>query len=122
MIDQLLEVIFTPGITTTTIGLGTGSVDCNLTHITLDIGVTVTVILTEVTLDPFTGPHIITHYATGTQAHTTTAETHHTADSHHTEIFPEMTVDPEHTNPINTITNLTKIIFQFTTNTLEPQV
>ena len=104
MIDQLLGVIITQGITTATIGIGTGSVDLNLTHITLDIGVTVALILTEVTLDPFIGPHAIAHCATGAQAHTTTAETHHTAYPHHAGILPEMTVDPEHTNPTNTIT------------------
>ena len=70
----------------------------------LDIGVRVTVILAEVTLDPFTGPHAIAHHATETQAHTTTTETHHTTDHHHAGISPEMTADPEHTNLINTIT------------------
>ena len=104
MIDQLLKVIITPGITTATIGIGTGSVDFDLTHITLDIGVTVAVILAEVALDPFTAPHTIAHCATRAQAHTTTAKTHHTTDPHHAGISPEMTVDPEHTNPTNTIT------------------
>ena len=33
MIDQLLEVIITPGITTATIGIGTGLVDLNLAYI-----------------------------------------------------------------------------------------
>ena len=64
MIDQHLRVITTPGITTVTIGIGTDSVDLDLTPITLDIGVTVTVILTEVALDPFTCPHAIAHCAT----------------------------------------------------------
>ena len=104
MIDQLLKVIITPGITTMTIGIGTGSVDLDLTHITLNIGVTVAVILAEVTLGPFTGPHAIAHCATGAHAHTTTAKTHHTAYPHHVGFSPEMTVDPEHTNPTNTIT------------------
>ena len=75
MTDQHLGVITTPGITTLTIGIGTGSVDLDLTPTTPDIGVTVTVILTEVALDPFTGPHAIAHCATGAQAHTTTAKT-----------------------------------------------
>ena len=104
MTDQHLRVIITPGITIMTIGIGTDSVDLDPTHITLDIGVTVTMILTEVTLDPFTSPHIIAHCTTEAQAHTTTAKTHHTADPHHAEISLEMTVDPEHTNPPNTIT------------------
>ena len=61
-------------------------------------------ILTEVTLDPFTGPHAVAHHATEVQAHTTTTKTQHTTDPHHAEISPEMTVGPEHTHPKNTIT------------------
>ena len=98
VIYQLLRVIITPGITTVIIGIGTDSVDLNLTPITLDM------ILAEVILDPFTGPHTIAHHATEAQAHTTTAKTHHTADPHHAGISPEMAVDPEHANPTNTIT------------------
>ena len=102
--DQHLGIIPTPGITTVTIGIGTDSVDLNPTPITLDIGVTVAMILAEVALDPFTDPHIIAHHATEAQAHTATTKTHHTADPHHAEISPEMTVDLGHTNPTNTIT------------------
>ena len=83
MIDQHLRVIITPGITTMTIGIDTGSADVNLTPITLDIGVTVVVTLAEVTLDPFTDPHATAHHAPEAQAHTTTAETYHTADPEH---------------------------------------
>ena len=104
MTDQHLRVITTPGITTVTTGIGTDSIDLDPTHITLDIGVTVSVILAEVTPDPFTGPHIVAHHATEAHAHTATAETHHTADPHHAEISPEMTLDLGHTNPTNTIT------------------
>ena len=103
MIDQLLRVIITPGITTVTIGIGTGSVDFDLTPIILDIGVPVTEYVTEVTLDPFTSPHAIAHHATEAQAHNTTTETHHSADPH-AGITPKMTVDLEHANPTNTIT------------------
>ena len=102
--NQHLRIITTPGITTMTIGTGTDSVNLDLTHITLGIGVTVAVILKEVILDPFTGPHTIAHHATGAPAHTT-AETHHTADPHHAGISPKVTVDPKHINPTNTITN-----------------
>ena len=49
-----LGVTITKGITTMTVEIGTGSADLNLTPIILDIGVTVAVTLTEVTLDPFT--------------------------------------------------------------------
>ena len=122
MTDQHLGVITTPGITNVTIGIGTDSVDLDLTPITLDIGVTVTVILAEVTLDPFTDPCIVAHYATEAQAHTATAETHHTTDPHHAGISPEMTVDPEHAQFQQTpLQNLTETIFQFTSNTLEAQ-
>ena len=64
MIDQHLGVIITPGITTVTIGIGRGSADLNLAPIILDIGVTPTVTLTGVTLDPFTNPHTAAHHAT----------------------------------------------------------
>ena len=102
--DQHLGIIPTPGITTVTIGIDRDSVDLNPTHITLDIGVTIAMILAEVTLDPFTNPCIIAHHATEAQAHTSTAETHHTADPHHAEISPEMTVHLGHTTPTNTLT------------------
>ena len=74
MTDQHLRIIATPGGTTMTIGTGTDSVNLDLTHITLDIGVTVTVTLTEVILDHFTGPHAIALCATGAPAHTTTGQ------------------------------------------------
>ena len=38
-------------------------------------------------------------------AHTATAKTHHITDPHHAGISPKMTVDPEHINLANTITN-----------------
>ena len=44
------------------------------------------------------------HIMPEAQAHTATAETHHTTDPHHAGVSPEMTVDPEHANPANTIT------------------
>ena len=104
MIDQHLRVIITPGITTTNIGIGTGSVDVDLTPIILDIGITVIVTLTEVTLDPFTKLHIAAHHTTEAQAHTATAETHHTTDPHPAGVSPEMTADPEQAHPANIIT------------------
>ena len=104
MIDKHLGVIITPGITTVTIEIGTGSADLNPSPIILDIGVTVTVTLTGVTLDPFTNPHTTAYHATEAQAPTTTAKTHHTADPHHAGVSPEVTVDPEHAHPANTIT------------------
>ena len=64
MIDQHLGVTITPGITTVTIKIGTGSADLDLAAIILDIGVTIAVTITEVTLDPFTVPHATAHHAT----------------------------------------------------------
>ena len=106
--DQHLRIIATPCIPTMTIEMGTDSVDLDLPHITLHIGVTVTVILTEAILDHFISPHTIALCTTGAQAHTATAMTHHIVDPHLTEISPEMTVDPEHINPTGTTTNLHK--------------
>ena len=56
VIDQHLRVIITPGITTVTIGIDTGPADPDLAPIILDIGITVAVTLTGVTLDPFYQP------------------------------------------------------------------
>ena len=109
MTDKHLRIIATLGTPTVTIGTGTDSVDLNLAQITLDIGVTVTVTPAEVILDHFTGHNAIALHATGAQAHTTTAETHHITDPHHAGTSPEMTVDPgRHINPTSTITNLHK--------------
>ena len=64
MIDQHLGVIITPGITTMTIKIGTGSADLDLTPIILGIGVTFIVTLTGVTLDPFTDSYAAAHHTT----------------------------------------------------------
>ena len=104
VIDQYLRVIITPGITTMTIKIGTGSADLNLTPIILGIGVTAAVTLTEVTLDLSTDPHAAVHHATEAQAHTITTKTHHTTDLHHTGVSPEIIVGPEHTHPTDTTT------------------
>ena len=60
--------------------------------------------LAEVALDLFTNSNATAHHATEAQAHTITAKAHHTADPHHAGVSTEMTVDPEHTYPANTIT------------------
>ena len=104
MIDPHVGITIAIGITTMTIEIGTGSADLFLTPIIPDIGVTVAVTLTEVTLDPITNPHATAHHATEAQAHTITNETLHTADPHHAGVSPEITVDPGHTHPTNTIT------------------
>ena len=60
--------------------------------------------LAEVTLDPFTNPHAAAHHATEALAHTITDRTCHTPDPHHAGVTPEITVDPGHAHPANTIT------------------
>ena len=106
MTDQHLRIIATPGIPTMITGTGTDSVDLDLTHITLDIGVTIAVTPTEVILDHFTGHHTIDLYTTEAQAHITTAKMYHIADPHHAGTSPKMTIGPDrHMNPTSTITN-----------------
>ena len=104
MIDPHLGVTITIGIMTMTIEIGTGSADLNLAPIILDIGVTATVTLAKVTLDPFTNPHATAQHATEDQAHTITSKTHHIANPHHTRVSPGITVDPGHAHPVNTTT------------------
>ena len=87
-----------------TIEIGTGSADLDPIPIIPDIGVTVTVTLAEVTLDPITNPHATAHQATEAQAHTITNRTPHTADPHHVGVSSEITVDLGHTHHKNTIT------------------
>ena len=95
----------TPDILTMTIEIGTDSADLNLAHITPDIGVIVIVIPTEAILDHFINLHTIAPCITEVPAHTTTTMTHHIADPHHADIYPEMTVDPEHIDPAGNIIN-----------------
>ena len=104
MIDPHLRITIMIVITTVTIKIGRGSVDLNLTPIIPDTAVTVAVTLAEVTLDPYTDPHATAHHTREAQAHTVTNETLHTTDPHHAGVSPEITVDPGHTHPTNTIT------------------
>ena len=105
MIDPHLRITIAIGITTMTIEIGTGSADLNPIPIIPDIGVTVTVTLAEVTLDPIHRPSCTTaHHATEAQAHTVTDGTPHTADPHHAGVSPETTVDLDHTHHANTTT------------------
>ena len=105
MIDPHLGIIATPGIPTMIIEIGTGPVIPNPAHTTLDTGVTAAMTPAGVTPDHFIDLHIIALHATEAQAHTPTAMTHHIADPHPIEISPEMTADPNHTNPTSNITN-----------------
>ena len=103
VIDPHLRVTNAIGTTTITIKIGTGSADLDLAPIIIDIGVTVAVTLPEIALDPFTDPHATAHHATEAQAHTITNKTHHTADPHHIGVSSEITVDPGHAHPTNTV-------------------
>ena len=105
MTDQHLRITAIPGVPTMTIETGTDSVNLNPTHITPDIGVTVTVIPTEVVLDHFIDLQDIAPHVTGVPKHTTTIMTHPITDPHHTDISPEMTADPECINPTGNTTN-----------------
>ena len=105
MTDQHLKIIATPGILTMTIETGTDSASLDPTHITTDFGVTVVVILAGVILDHFTDLHTIAPHITGVPVHTATITTHYITDPNHADISPEMTVDPEHTNPTGNNTN-----------------
>ena len=112
MIDPHLGIIATPGVPTTIIEIGTGSVVPDPTHIILDTGVTVTMTHSGVAPDHFIDLHVIAPHATEAQVHTATAMTHHIADPHPVEIFPEMTADLDHTNTTNNITNQHKDLLQ----------
>ena len=105
MTDPHLGIIATPGAPTMIIGTDTGSVILNLTHITLDTGVTTTMTPTGVAPDCFIDPHVIALHATGAPAHITTAVTHHITDPHPAGIPPKMAVDPECINPTSNIIN-----------------
>ena len=105
MIDPLLGIIATPGIPTVIIGIDTGSVIPNPAHTTLDTGVTAAMTPTGVAPDHFIDCHIIALYTTGAQAHIFTTATHHIADPHPAGISPQMTADPNHTNPASNITD-----------------
>ena len=105
VIDPHLRITILIGITTMTIEIGTGSADLDLAPIIPDKGSTVTVTLGEAILDPFTNPHTTAHHATEAQAHIINDETLHTADPHHAGVSPEITVDPGHRHPTNTIIN-----------------
>ena len=112
MIDLHLGIIATPDIPTMIIEIGTGSVVLNPAHATLDTGVTAIMTPTGVTPDLFIDLHVIAPHATDSQAHTTTAMTHHITDPHHVEISPKMTAGPNHTTPASNIINQHKDLLQ----------
>ena len=70
----------------------------------IDTRVTVKVIHKGVTPGHITDPHTAAHHATETPAHIAINETLHTEDPHHPEVFPELTVDPDHIHYTKTTT------------------
>ena len=112
MIDPHPGIIATTGIPTVIIEIGTGSVIPDPTHTILDTGVTAAMTPAGVTSDCFIDLHIVTLHATKAQVHITTAVTHHIADPHPIGISPEMTADPNYTNPTSNITNQQKDLLQ----------
>ena len=112
MTDPHLGIIATTGIPTIIIGIGTGSVIPDPAHTTLDTGVTATMTPTGVTPDHSIDLHLIALHATEAQVYTTTSMTHNIADPHPIEISPEMTADPNFTNPTSNITNQHKDLLQ----------
>ena len=103
VIDPHLEITIVIDIITVTIKIGTGLAGPDPIPITPDLGVTVTVTLKEVTLDPITSPHTTAHHAAEAQAHIITNEAPHTADPHHAGVSPE-TTDLDHIHHANTTT------------------
>ena len=57
-----------------------------------------------VTPGPITDPHNAAYHNTETQVSTATDEALHTEDPHHTEVFPWITVDPDHMCHTNSTT------------------
>ena len=104
MTDQHLRTA-TPGALTVTIETGIDSADLSLAHITPGTGVTVIVIPAEAILDHFIDLQAKVSHVTEVSAHIATAVTHCITDPHHADIFPEMTVDPEHSGPAGNIIN-----------------
>ena len=104
MIDPYLRTTIKIDTITVTIKTGIGLAGQDPIHTVIDTGVTVTMTHEEVILGPITNLHNAAHHITEAQAHTTTNETPHTADTHYTEVFPGITVDPDHIHHTNTTT------------------
>ena len=105
VIDPHLGITIKIGTITMAIKTGISLAGPDPIHAVTDTGVTVTMTHEEVVLGPITDPHAAAHHITEAQAHTTTNGTPHTADPHHTEVFPGITVDPDHVHHTSTTTN-----------------
>ena len=104
IIDPHLLITIEIGTITMTIETGIGLAGQDPIHTVIATGVPVKVPQEEVILGPITDPHATAHHATEGQAHTATDETPHTADPHHADVFPGITVDPDHVHHTNTTT------------------
>ena len=103
-IDPHLTITIETGSITVIIGTDIGLAGRHTIPMVIATGVPVKATDKGVVLGPITDPHTTTHHATETQVHTTTNETLHTEDLHHTEVFPGITVDPDHVHHTNTTT------------------
>ena len=104
MIDPHLGITIEIGTITMTIKTGIGLAGQDPIHTVIATGVPVEVPHKEVILGPITNPHAAAHHAIEAQVHTATNKTPHTADPHHAEVFPGITVDPDHIHHRNTTT------------------
>ena len=104
MIDPHLSITIEIGTITMTIETGIGLVGPDPIHTVIGTGVTVAMTHEEVILGHIADPHTAVHHITEAPAHTTTDEIPHTADLRHAEVFPEITVDPDHAHHTNTTT------------------
>ena len=104
VIDPHLGIPIKIGTITMTTETGIGLAGPDPIHTIIDTGVTVAMTHEEVILGLITNPHATAHHIREVQAHTATDKTPHTADPHHTEVFPGITVDPDHVHHANTTT------------------
>ena len=95
-IDPHVTITIEIGTITMIIGTDIGLAGRDPIPAVIATGVTFKVTHKGVIPGPITDPHTTALHATDTQVHTATDETLHTEDPHHTEVFPGITVDPDH--------------------------
>ena len=104
VIDPHLEITIEIGTITMTIRTGIGLAGQDPIQAVIARGVPVKVPYEEVILGPITDPHAAADHATEAQVHTAIDKTLHTADPPHAEVFPGITVDPDHMHYTSTTT------------------
>ena len=112
MIDPHLRITIEVATITGTIKTDIGLAGPDPFHTVIDTGVTVAMTHREVVLGHIANPHATAHHIREIPAHTTTDKIPHTADLCHTEVFPEITVHPDHTHHTNTTININKTVLQ----------